>query len=324
MRRELRPAPRAGFTLIELLVVIAILAVLAALVAAGIGRVQTAQRGRVTDQTVTKLQLALDNQWKAICDNCRDDRRSFATPNKQQDFVNMVAICDGDVDRAESLWMYMKLRQNMPQTFAEATSNVVVSNAAKTVSVTLLPSSTFRQLPTGTGALEESAALLYMIVGQGGRGTNFSVDDATQGAQMSVTAGGSTFPAFKDGYGNPIVFVRFFQSDEVLLPPYVRIRPALTAGAQQFDDPLDQAGRLFLWTNATVKNQIQPQLFAQPLYFTMPPYLTPLNLPSPLLPTAFNGRNRLPVVISTGVDASSDPNDNVFGYRLTRQGNKGD
>ena len=54
------PAPAAGFTLIELLVVIAIIAILAALLAGGIAKIRTGQQTAAAEQTVNKIQIALD------------------------------------------------------------------------------------------------------------------------------------------------------------------------------------------------------------------------------------------------------------------------
>ncbi len=308
MRREPRPAPRAGFTLIELLVVIAILALLAALITAGIARVRDAQQSKVSDQTLTKLQLALDKQWKAICDNCRDDRRAYAKLQTPGDFQKMVVICDNDLDRAEALWMYLNLRKSMPQTFAEVRSNVTLTGNGQTV--TLPPSATFSQIQAKSAAggtpFTEAAALLYLVLSQGGRGTNVAVDDATQGAQTSIDFGsGLSLPAFKDAFGTAVTFRRFVSvtNGELDQPPYVR-------SGLRFTDTLDPVGRLSLWPNRG-------------------PAQTAAG-------TVFNGKNRIATVISAGPDQTFDTvtvggleaftanTDDAFGYRLTRQGNKGD
>src|SRR6476660_5801483 len=124
MSCEARPARRAGFTLIELLVVIAILAVLSALIVGGIARVKESQQGAVSSQTLTKLQKALENQWKVTCDLARDEKRTIDTPTPNPQFKSIVAICGGtehgSKERAEALWMHMRLRNAMPHTFAEA------------------------------------------------------------------------------------------------------------------------------------------------------------------------------------------------------------
>ena len=326
MRRDLRRARRAGFTLIELLVVIAILALLAALIAAGIGKVREGEQSRVTNQTLTKLQLAINNQWKTICDKCRDEKNTYTTPNKHPEFAKLVAICDGDVSRAESLWMFMNLRRNMPESFEEARNDVTVWNATKTDFVTLRKSAAFKEIQNSTVTgqpEEESAALLYIILGQGGRGNTFSIDDAMQGAQTQLTFGGLSLSAFKDGFGNYVAFRRFYQSAELNSGEYGRTRDAkmLQKGVDPMDDPLDDRGKLKLWPNAKAKDYAEKAVFNQA---TVPPQ-------------TFDGRNRIATAISAGVDSrdqtegqkhqafrSPNENDNAFGYRVGRQGTKGD
>jgi len=321
MRRGTLTAGRAGFTLIELLVVIAILALLAALIAAGIGKVRENAQGGVTNQTLTKLQLAINNQWKVTCDKCRDDRRTFATPNKQPDFVKMVAICDNDVDRAEALWMFANLRRAMPERFAEARSPVTLTGNGQTV---ILPANTaFKEIqdkPKATGRPEEeSAALLYVILDQGARGTSFSIDDAMQGAQTQLTFLGDAaplnLPAFKDGFSTYVAFQRFHQSAELNAGEHGRLRDkTILNGNQPIDDPLDTVGRLKLWNNTAIKTAAQAAVGA-----------------------TFNGRNRIATAISAGVDSRDqgdtqkhlafrppNDNDNAYGFRVGRQGNKGD
>lgn len=321
MRRGPRPAGRAGFTLIELLVVISILALLAALVAAGISKVKEAQQGRTTDQTLTKLQLALDKQWKAICDQCRDDRR-----NKADAYTSLLSFCDNDAERAEALWMYINLRRDLPQTYSEARGDLcpnvtqratdtrrgtwlwypaVTANAA----VFVAPArSTFNSVPaTDTGTVDEmSAVLLYLILTERGtRGSNFSADDAMQGAQVAINVGGSQYQVFKDAFGSPISFVRYFQHPELNQPPYVRANLVIT-------DALDPVGRLGLWAN-------NPKMKAA----------------EQAAGTLFNGKNRLATVYSLGANQTADrdglgalnplgESDDHFGYRIVRQGNKGD
>lgn len=322
MSRDTRAARRAGFTLIELLTVIAILAVLAALVAAGISRVRSAQQAKVTDQTLLKLQKGLEGQWKAICDNCRDDRRAFRQGQGSANFKNLVAFCDNDEDRAEALWMYLNLRRNMPQTFAEARATIGIANVCA-----IAPSATFTEIQKNATAAaqpgrpeDEPAALLYLILTQGGRGNNFALDDAMQGAQITLTFttganagaanGGGTLqlPAFKDSYGTPITFRRFFENPEMNSPPFVR--PGLTIA-----DPLDPVARLKLWSNTTNRRTAVQGVFANP------------TVASSNVASDFDGLNKLATVISAGPNGQFDLSgntDDAFGYRVARQGNKGD
>jgi hypothetical protein len=295
--------------------------------------VKEGEQGRVTNNTLTKLQLAINNQWKVTCDKCRDDRRTYATPNKQPDFVKMVTICDGDVDRAEALWMFMNLRRAMPETFVEAKNPVTLSNAAGTVTVTLPVNTAFKEIqdkPKATGQPEEeSAALLYIILGQGARGNSFALDDAMQGAQTQLTFPGDTpalsLPAFKDGFGTYVAFQRFYQSQELwdssdLGRARDKAMLQKSQRTQPIDDPLDTVGRLTLWGNKAVKSAAENAVLS--------PYAADRT---------FNGRNRIATPISAGADArdqadnmkhmafrSGNDTDNAYGYRVGRQGTKGD
>ncbi|MFO0799015.1 MAG: prepilin-type N-terminal cleavage/methylation domain-containing protein [Gemmataceae bacterium] len=326
MRRGQRRAGRAGFTLVELLVVIAILALLAALIAAGIGKVREGAQTSVTTQTLVKLQKAIDNQWKVICDKCRDDRRTYPTANKQPDFVKMVTICDGDVDRAEALWMFLNLRREMPESFAEARTDVRLSGNGETV---IIPkSSAFKEIQTSAATgqpEEESAALLYIILGKGARGANFSIDDAMQGAQTTLNIGGLSLPAFKDGFNNYVAFKRFYQSPELNSPEYSRGRNTamLQKGVDPMDDPLDDRGKLKLWRVPNTMTPSPIKAAAEAVVF------------NPLNGQTFDGRNRIATAISAGPDSRDqadgqkhlafrppNDNDNTYGYRVLRDGNK--
>src|SRR5438874_11556796 len=105
-----RPRRRSGFTFVELLVVIAIISILAALVTAAVGRVRGSWQVKATEQTLTKLSLGFDQQWKAVLDQARDDgRRNAIKPE-------VVARCNGERDRSTAWWAYIPLRPELPQT----------------------------------------------------------------------------------------------------------------------------------------------------------------------------------------------------------------
>jgi prepilin-type N-terminal cleavage/methylation domain-containing protein len=308
MLHDTHPARRAGFTLIELLVVIAIMALLAALVASGVGQIRTAQMSRTTDQTVVKLQQGIDQMWKAVVTQAREDRTRKRMPPA------LVGFCDGDEDRAEVLWVYMNLRREFPQSFAEAQANVPSTGSFG--GVVLPPRQTFANATGGSlDAYQQSAALLYLILQESSsRGVTFSMDDVTQGAQKQV--GG--FPVVTDAWGTPISFVRFAQTLELNQPPYVP-----SAASTNLYDQNDQKRKLWDWTNGTRKPQVQLGLgdpgTGQPLTFT---YSSTNLAGQPIW-------NRRPTVIAAGENKAfeGDPTgdtDDHYGYRLMRQGNRGE
>ncbi|MBX9622194.1 MAG: type II secretion system GspH family protein [Gemmataceae bacterium] len=310
MRRTTRPAPRAAFTLIELLVVISILAILAAFVAGGIGMVRTAQMKKATEETMIKLQLALEGQWKSVA----DDASSRNKPPSSE----VVAFCDGDPDRARSLWVYLNLKREFPQTFAEARNPT--PPAPGVPGLTSIPArSTFAKLPNVVPAnaverRDQAAVLLYLILSEkSSKGSTFSADDVTQSAQGEVTVNGFTGRVFKDAWGGPVTFVRFTQTAELNRPPYT---PA-QAGANLFDS-IDPGRKLWgTWTTAANKAQAESVFGAG--FFTF-------DQANPD-PTA-GGRpiwNRRPTVASAGPDKDGQyppagDDDDILGYRLTRQG----
>lgn len=302
MRRTTRPAPRGGFTLVELLVVIAIMALLAALIAGGIGQVRNAQMSAVTNQTLTKLQLALDMHWKAVAEDARDPKK---VPGE------LVSYCDGDVDRARSLHVYARFRQEFPQTFAEAHP----ATGGFSINGYDYPAKrTFSAVAAGgpTKPEEQAAVLLYLILTEkSSKGATLAAD-AIQGSEGRI----GNFAVVKDSWGTPITFTRFAEHPELNAAPYA---PANAASK----DSIDPLGKLSQnWAN---KGNAQ-NLFG----------------------VVFDGRNRTVTVVSAGSDRNADPNDdsqtwspnwppgntslldrlfdgdNLIGYRLRQQGSKGD
>lgn len=316
MRPPRPPArrPRAGFTLIELLVVISIMALLSALVAAGIGKVRNAQMSNATDMTLTKLQQALNAQWEEAAKAARDLRDNVPT--------DLVTICGGDKERARSVYAYMRLKQQLPQTFAEAQANVTVTGddgSGNTLSYSLPKLKTYATVPAGGGGLtadQQAAVLLFMALAN--KGT--LPEEVTQGAQTQI----GTFTAFRDAWGTPISFVRFFGSDpvvaEIQAPPYAKVGSVTR-------DPFDPA---------PAPNMGKGRLEANipPLWATnKPTVLNGLNANLPAVAdspwrVAFDGGNKVVTVISAGADKTFQNNpgdsDDSYGFRVLRQGNKGE
>jgi prepilin-type N-terminal cleavage/methylation domain-containing protein len=304
MRLISRPSHRAGFTLIELMTVIGIIAIMVALVAGGIGRVRTNQQTSAAEQTVNKIQIALEQQWKAVLDQCKQDRLK-----NTQNFSKVVTFC-GDADRAESLWTYLNLKREFPQTFAEATSPITLIDPVSGNQVTLAARQTFASAasPSGLSAANEAAVLLYLNLSEkGNRGMNFMADDVTTGAQGKV----GNFRVFADPWGTPITFLRFANfSPELQNPPFTTTNVA---------DMLDPLGKL---ANATTP--------AWPGAASQAVALKVINQGGASPAVAF-GQNKIITVISFGPNQSfeNDPlgtagagTDDLYGYRLRKLGQK--
>jgi prepilin-type N-terminal cleavage/methylation domain-containing protein len=289
VRRTTSGPGRAGFTLIELLVVLFIIALLTSLTAAGVQRVRLLRLVKTSEDTVSKVQSALDNQVKIIADNVKREARP---QDRSQDFATLLTYCGNDEARAEALLLYCRLRQALPQTAAE------VSAASFTVGgVVFRRPPAFNDMtgmPTAAASADQvSAALLYAALSRRSVGGNtFASDDATAGAQMEIQLGGPR-RVYKDGWDNPIAFRRFHRSAELDAAPY-------SQPADPTKDPLDPKGALAAaWANKAAAEAA-------------------VGVP-------FNNRNTIPTAFSFGLNKQPDglTGDDILGYKLRSLGAKG-
>jgi hypothetical protein len=286
-------------------VVIAIITVLAGLIMAGVTAVRERQQKRTTEDIVIKLQVGLDNQVKLIADQARKDRQAGTGQ-----FRALVAYCDGDEDRAEALLMYCKLRQAFPQSWAEHTTTMtaapLVGQPGFTVGGVNFPRHpAYASLPNVSTwpAEHQSAALLYLaLTGMAAGGNAFASDDATTSAQIDLPiASGGHARVYKDVWGTPIAFQRFFENPAVLnIPPYVNPNDA---AAGRSVDPFDTQSKLWRWTPTPAAKKTAAQT---------------------AVGATFNGNNKVISVYSAGVDKVYDNlgNDDVLGYHLRKLGEK--
>ena len=279
---------RRGFSLIELLAVMAILAVLTALVVGVLVSVRGSAASRVTEETLSKLQPALDQQRMMVLDRCRKNRT-----DKTPEFVALVPFCGGDDDRAEGLWVYMNMRRDFPQTFLEAASPVVIPGLP-----TLAAKRTFASVAgvTGFSADQQAAILLFLNLSENsGGGAGIQADTISQG---DIQAGANKFRVFRDAQGTHIAFFRHAQNVELDGAQYS------PSGASK--DPLDPRGKLAAgtWVNKGVAQAA--------------------------LGITFDGRNKVLTAVSAGPNklfdtvANSLTSDDVFSYRVKKQGQRAD
>jgi prepilin-type N-terminal cleavage/methylation domain-containing protein len=318
-----RPAPRPGFTLIELLVAISIMATLTGLVLAGVGRIRAVQTQKATEQSLSKLQLAIDQQWKAVLDQVKQDKINQKIP------PTVVAWCDNDTDRAEVVWAYANLKREFPETIAEATTPIIFPAIGTHAAYVLQPRATFASLAGAAGGTvdEQAAVLLYAILSNSShRGMIASMEDAGTQAQGTITIGGGSFSVFRDSWTQPITFRRFFGADntrsnngygppqlnEVQNTPYVNGRTKQATPNQL--DPIDPRGKVFPPSPTNTWNAAHRNTVENVLHVT------------------FNGQNRLITVISNGANKANEHDtalqystgDDLYGFRLHREGNRGD
>jgi len=299
---------RDGFTLIELLVVLAILSLLVGLTMAGISRVRTVQQSNSTESTLQKLQKAVEQQMNATMDQAKDAKNPYLSLVK--------GFADGDADRARALLAYAGSKRAFPQTFAEALN---LTNSPTIPGVGPLPTNKSFSSLTGMspGVLapdQEAAALLYIIVhDMAARGTTIDPDGALASAEVIIP--GTTLKAYKDAYGTPIAFIRwygpypgpFFAANNA-----TQAAPYVNAKSPPFD-PYDPLGKLLGWGNVPSKTAALTVLNAN--------YSSPGGVYTPVL---FDGFNKLVTVVSAGPDKTFGTPDDVFGYPLARFGARGD
>ena len=218
-----KPARRRGFTLIEILVVISLIAVLAALSVGALFRVRAAQQTSNTEGTLGKLDTLLMARWSAVLVNAK-------TPPD-----GVIAFCDGDKERAVSLWTYAVLKNEFPVSYAELT-------AITNIGTTLQPRAVFKKVQTtapSASLTEQSAALFYAaIMDTGTRGTANSLEGLQQ--QVATTTNGLS--VFNDNWGIPIVFIRDASNAEIQAAPHSK------PSAKGSYNPLDPRLLLQGWT----------------------------------------------------------------------------
>lgn len=289
-----RRLPRAAFTLVELLVVIGIIALLVSLSTAAYQRVRVSQMVRTTEDVVSKVQMGLDGQVKIIADKVRQEQL-----NESDDFKNLRDdfCAPADKDLAVAVLLYCRLRQNFPQTAAELSSPSFTLGTTKPV--TFRRPLAFNTIASATGTPEQvSAAVLFAaLAGQTQGGNTFAADEALSGAQIDIPLGSVTARVFKDGWGNPIAFNRFFQSAELDAPPFCDGK--FGTGAAAGKDPFDSWGKIYSWTGAN-KATLQ----------------STLGVPA-------WGRNTNVVAYSWGLDKTPNTADDILGYRLRAIATKG-
>jgi prepilin-type N-terminal cleavage/methylation domain-containing protein len=314
---------RVGFTLLELLAVIAILAALAALATGTYFRLRASSQKDMTEKTVTKLESAFQNVWKAELDAARDAFKG-KTPGYTSEADKVRAIAGGDQDRALALWNYFWMKNAFPQTFQEANMNTTLSATINGFPVTASLPARFPGIGGVQLFRDQAAVLLHRILTQkGARGQVFSEESIGVLSQKLDT---TNFRIFTDTFGHPILFVRYCAGNQGDLNSAPYLKPGNTSR-----DPFDPQGRLLAskWTVALPPMPPQPQPRVQAA--------TSLGL------TDFADANWVPTLVSRGSAPAWDaaflagplpptlapgliqiPDGYISGYKLRQQGARGD
>jgi len=325
---------RAGFTLIELLVVVAILAVLSAIGVGAFFRIRGSSEIKANETTVAKMTTGLNKAWSAGRDSAEKEFKDGTYPAQ---IATITTIAGGDRDRAKALWMYFRMKNEFPQTFAEAkvatTFPVTVGGTVYSTNLTLfLPAKrtylanvalTTTVVPAPVApvtaadqAADQAAVLLYILITEkGSRGEMFA-DEAAGALTGKVMIGTNEFKVFTDTFGKPLTYARYATNGEIRSSPYTK-----TGVASQ--DPFDPTNKLGApWTIPGNATQATPPVVAAGLGLTG----FGVNwLPSIICAGPNKNWDGLNVVLVPAplLDTVTTDSDNILGYRLRREGERG-
>jgi prepilin-type N-terminal cleavage/methylation domain-containing protein len=198
-------ARRRGYTISELLVVISLLGVLAALVAAAALRARNLGPKMATEATLKKLDAGLLGQWRAVIDSAREECRQGTQASLQGNApANLLRAAGGDPDAARQLWVALRLKQEFPTTYREATAATTYTGNGATVTLPAKPAYA-RALSGPAPGPEESSACLFAALAPARRGTVFRAEDVLGAGGIRTL---NDRPCFVDAWGAPLAFVR--------------------------------------------------------------------------------------------------------------------
>jgi hypothetical protein len=181
-----------------MLVAIGIIVILSALTLGVIASVIAAQTSKTAEQGLDKVASLLEQQWKAVIDQSRDEYR------QKQVHPNLMAAANNNADTAQTVWTQLRLRQEFPASFAEATHPVVsgpVSLQPKQYYVRALAG-----LPATTNpSTWQSSVCLVLALSQSRRGVQGRLEEAVGESTIQYVNG---VQVLVDPWGTPIGFRR--------------------------------------------------------------------------------------------------------------------
>jgi prepilin-type N-terminal cleavage/methylation domain-containing protein len=284
--RPLRRPARPSFTLVELLVVVAIIAVLLSLGTAAVMKVREVQQRHNTQDTITKLDQALQKQYHAVLDNAKSESPNFIAQN----------LSGGDPNRARVIHVLMCLKREFPTSFAEARNPIAgfPPNPAYVRALQNVP---------GRSPDDEASACLYLALTQVRRGTDASLETALSSQEAYDPTGGNVREVF-DGWKQPLTFARWPYNLAALNP----------SGPAPFNpaNPSDREDPEGLLTNAAWL-QVNATNFSQT--FGAPPSGYPINPQQPGTQYVLK-----PVIMSKGPNGKPFDADDLYNFQITAQG----
>jgi prepilin-type N-terminal cleavage/methylation domain-containing protein len=293
MRHPNRPsasAARRGFTLVEIIVVLAIIVVLMSL---GVGAIMQTRKVQETNNTkteITKVFQATQKRMQSTVETARNEPPCLIA--QQLAGINTAVYDDR---RARVIHIKMRLIQDFPVSFKEATSAVGAPSALGGVDPNPTYVRAFANAVPGTRTWQdESAACLYMALKRQTRGTEFDPDSALAPQELFDPVGDG-IKEIVDAWRQPLVYSRS--------PGYAPSQSAVLAAlVPASGDPVDPDKTLSnaLWVTWISTNPQYLAVFTQ--LFGYAPSTTPPNL--------------TPVISSTGYDAKTFTADDIYSFVL--------
>lgn len=298
-----RTPRRPAFTLVELLVVISIIVILVALTATAVLGVRRGMQKTNAEATLQKLDQNLRQKVKGIRDQIQDDTKNGRA---EAEYAAAKSLTGNNSEGAKAIMLYARLKQQLPMSYAEARTPFTIGSGS---TYTYQPSPAFQSLgsgPFGAATLEQSAVCLYLALAPMG----------LDGLENQVGTVANNQKTFVDGTGMPVAFIRVLydgNNNELNLPPLV-----VNSARDPYDpDNKATAALTALWGGTTQLGG--PQLTDAGPYQSSP-YRAATN------------RNHTMALISAGpnnewIEAPSNSildGDNLFSYRLRKEGAKGD
>jgi prepilin-type N-terminal cleavage/methylation domain-containing protein len=322
---------RAAFTLIELLVVIAIIGILIALTAGAVNRVRATQVAKATEATIDKLASALDRHMKAVIDQAK----------KEEIPANVVALAGSDSVRARIIWTKLRLKQEFPQTFAEALAPAPGYLAPKPTYKRAFTTDAAATLALPSlGSAWESAICLAVALEERRSGVEFNMDQLGPTGSATLTlSNGRVVTIAVDAWNSAMprpASESYLAASQINVPtsPLVYVRSASGGG------PNNELNSLPYTDTAQPTARRDRQDPEGTIYRTTPTPMTGANLAtlSGLLGypiTLGTAQYVQPVIFSIGPDlqaglngqlgaATAAANDNLYSYRLRSQDRRGD
>lgn len=337
-----RAGRRAGFTLVELMVVIAIIGALVALAAGTYFRVRASAIKHDSEMMVEKLASAMDQQVKAVIDQAREEFLKPELPPYALVKPTVEAIAQGDRRRALAIYVKMRIKQEFPQSFAEAANPTFLGANPSPGLVALPPKQTYVKAIAGAtspGLAQENAACLYLALSVSRRGIPPVQPEALgANAVTELSFGGKSLRAFQDAWGGPVVFCRWPCYNAELAQLSASINPASITGRDSQDPesllyPVNPTNSSwFLYMNTAWGANYNFVMLESQLHMLD---RIPVNLSPVIISTGPQKKLALPASFPppytsavqyylATLDDSAGTGDNLLSFRLRKQGARGD